>query len=138
MTTLNGDVLTSLREGRGTVVRQIKKLNAALESFDNLIELFAEDSQVDLSQITDSSQNLEVTQGPTEFVRSLFRADPTKRWRPPQLVAALGASSVEMSRRNIEAVVASILRRLKDRDIEQGGKKRKHWYKWKDEQESLY
>ena len=133
MVGLNGDVLHSLREGRKAVIRQREKLNAALESFDNLIELFSEDSHVDAAQLTLLTQNLEVNQGPTDFVRSLLRAEPSKRWRAPEVVAALTVSPVNSSSNNVQANVASILNRLTEKgEIERKGKTRKHWYKWRE------
>ncbi len=130
---LKRETLEELREGRRSVVRQIKRLNALLGSYDGLIEHYSDGTQLNLEEIVEKAKPLNRAVGPTDFVRSLFEAEPSKRWKGPEIVAALKVSSVNMSHNHIQANVASILKRLVDQDeIEKLGKQRKRWYKKKE------
>jgi len=130
---LKRETLEELREGRRSCVRQIKKLNALLESYDNLIEHYSGGTQLNLKEIVEKSRPLNRAVGPTDFVRSLFEAEPSKRWKSPEIVAALKVSSVQMSKNNLDSNVGSILKRLVDQDeIERHGKERKRYYKKKE------
>jgi len=127
------ETLEEMREGRRACVRQIKKLKALVESYDNLIEHYSGGTQLNLEEIAEKAKPLNRDVGPTDYVRALFETEPSKRWKSLEVVAALKVSSVEMSHNNIQANVASILKRLVDQEeIEKHGKQRKRWYKKKE------
>lgn len=130
---LNRETLEALREGRRAVMRDIKKLDSILDSYDNLIEHYSGGAQLSLDEIAERAKPLNKPPGPTDYVRALFETEPSKRWKAPEIVAALKASSVKMSHNHIDSNVASILKRLVDQDeIEKHGKQRKRWYKKKE------
>ncbi len=130
---LKRETLEELREGRRSVVRQIKRLNALLGSYDGLIGHYSDGTQLNLKEIAEKARPLNKPLGPTDFVRSLFEAEPSKRWKALEVVAALKVSSVKMSNNHIQSNVASILKRLVDQEeIEKHGKQRKRWYKKKE------
>ncbi len=130
---LKVETLEEMREGRRACVRQIKKLTALVESYDNLINHYSGGTQLNLEEIAEKARPLNKAVGPTDFVRSLFEAEPSKRWKGPEIVAALKVSPVNMSHNHIQANVASILNRLVEQDeIERHGKQRKRYYKKKE------
>ena len=131
MASMNGDVVRGLREGRRAILEQIAKLNGALESLDRLVELFSEDAQIELTDIVEGAQR---KQGTTQYVRSLFNSQPTKRWRANAIVESIRSGLVKTNAKNMEANVASILRRLiKQKEIDRGGSRAKRWYRKKQE-----
>ena len=87
MIATTNSVHQNLKETRKSLLLEKERIDEMLQQIDTLLKTFEEIP----GQANGQADDLNMSEGPTAFVRSLLRSEPTNRWRPAEVVAEIGA-----------------------------------------------